>query len=757
MPSLLRIALVLAAVVPWTATAATADEEGAPQQTDEQPPIQKRGAGQSASTVQHEQTLGEVEVVAPPTPPPAASSEEVRPRDYELRPHATTQEILNDLPGVVVAQHQGGGKAPQYLVRGFDADHGTDFAVFVDDLPVNLPTHAHGQGYADLNFLIPETVDRFQLYKGPYFLHFGDFANAGALNAVTLDELKENFVRAEGGSFDAQRYVAGVSPKLGGVKTVVAAQAYFSDGPFEHPQHYNRYNLFTKFTLDPTPLSKLSISGSLYEGTWRGSGQIPLREVSAGRLDRFGAIDPTEGGRTDREDLNLHYNYVPTAADTLSFQVYASRYKLALFSDFTFFKDTGLRFIRQADGTILDTRETPVEAGATYVPGDGIEQNDQRFVYGARGRYAHTWTLSGLPLQSEVGLETRNDQIHLALHRQVQRERFFTVNELAVDERSVSGFLGQQVFFTEWIRLEVGVRGDVFFFSGFDRLPNERPDPNFDPVRISGRTTDGILSPKANLTITPVTNTDVYLNFGEGFHSNDARNALLAKRNSFSPLTRSIGYEVGARTRQWDRLDAAAALWLLDLDSELVFSGDVGRQETGAGGSFQPAGATRRVGVDFETRYQFARWLYADYDLAWADPHFTNGDAIPLAPTLLMNGGLTAELLSGFSTALRVRFLDDRPAKEDRSLTARGYTLLDFLAKYHWRNVEASLALLNLTNTDWREAQFADNTCVRRELRATGPCAFKPGKQGTHPDPPADIHFTSGNPVGVRAGFTLFF
>ena len=230
-------------------------------------------------------------VVEAKKPLSAASSDEIRARDYELRPHATTQEILNNVPGLVVTQHQGGGKATQYLVRGFDADHGTDFAVFVDDLPVNLPSHAHGQGYADLNFLIPETVDRLQLYKGPYFAQFGDFANAGALNIVTRDEVEESYGGAYGGSFDTQRYVALASPKLDWAKTLIAAQAYFSNGPFVNPQHYARYNVFTKFTLDPTPESKVSLSGSVYEGDWDGSGQIPLRAVNDGFL-----VDPTVPG-----------------------------------------------------------------------------------------------------------------------------------------------------------------------------------------------------------------------------------------------------------------------------------------------------------------------------------------------------------------------------------------------------------------------------------------------------------------------------
>ncbi len=697
-------------------------------------------------------------VVEAARPRSAASSDEIRAADYGLRPHATTQEILNNVPGVVVAQHQGGGKATQYLVRGFDADHGTDFAVFVDQLPVNLPSHAHGQGYADLNFLIPETVERLQLYKGPYFAQLGDFANAGALNMVTKDEFAENFALAEGGSFATQRYVIGASPRLGNVKTLLAAQIYATDGPFDSPENYLRYNGFGKFTLEPTPESRLAVSLGLYDGRWHGSGQVPLRAVSSGLIDRFGSIDDSEGGKSDRENLNLQYSLTPRPADTWTFQLYGSRYKLALNSDFTFFKDTGLRFTRDATHGIVDTGDGPVLPDANYIPGDGIAQNDRRYIYGARGGYQHFWDVHGTPLATQVGLETRNDDIDVALQRQVRRHTFFTINKLHVLESSFSGFLQQQIFLAEWARLEVGLRGDVFLFDGRNRLPQQAEDPNFDPVLIHGNTRDYIISPKANLIITPVKDTDVYLNFGEGYHSNDARNALLSKHTDFAPLTKSLGYEIGARTHQLDRLDAAVALWKLDLDSELVFSGDAGNQETGAGGTFQPAGKTRRYGVDFEARYRVTDWLFADYDLSWAHATFTNGDAIPLAPTLLMNGGLTAQFANGFSAALRIRYLDDRPAIEDRSLTARGYTLLDLIAKYRWRNVEASLAILNLTDTSWREAQFADTTCLRGEIGVVPGCDAKPGKQSAHAhDPPSDIHFTPGNPIGVRGGITVFF
>jgi hypothetical protein len=252
-----------------------------------------------------------------------------------------------------------------------------------------------------------------------------------------------------------------------------------------------------------------------------------------------------------------------------------------------------------------------------------------------------------------------------------------------------------------------------------------------------------------------------------GFHSNDARNALLASANPQqaahleSPLTRALGYELGGRTRQFDRLDMAAAIWLLDLDSELVFSGDAGNQETGAGGSFEPAGATHRWGIDFETRYRVTDWLFLDYDLGYADPRFRDtGEAIPLAPTLLMNGGITTRLANGFEAGLRVRYLGNRPANEDRTLTAQGYTLVDLLTRYRWRNVEASLAFLNLTNADWREAQFSDTSCLIGELQnGAVACSTQPGQQASHAadQPPQDIHFTPGNPFNVRGGIAVYF
>lgn len=747
--------------------------------------------------------LGQI-VVEARKPRSSASAEEIRARDFATRPHGTLQEILNNVPGLVVTQHQGGGKAPQWLVRGFDGDHGSDFAVFVDDMPINLVSHGHGQGYADVNFIIPETIQRLQLYKGPYFPEFGDFANAGALNIVLKEEFAEPFAFAEGGMFQTHRYVAGASPRLGDWRSLLAAQAYFSDGPFTNPQNYARYNLVTHWSRDWSGTLRLRFGGGVYQGDWDASGQIPLRAVQRKTIDlapqdlvadpptrpfdRWDAIDPTEGGRTDRQWLQLRLNADPSAEQGWYATAWAQRYKLALFSNFTFYKETGLRFVRRGD-QVLDRAGQPFDPLAEYLPGDGIEQNDSRVLYGGKvqyQRYAFV-PLPGflgqrLPIRSRIAVETRHDHIHLHLYRQVRRQRFFPVNAVAVEERSVSGFVDEQVFVTDRVRLETGVRGDVFLFDVRDRLPMGvglfdpvqqecvgQTDPNFCAVRIRGNVLDSIVSPKANLVLTPWEETEVYLNFGTGFHSNDARNAVLAKMypqlagSLRSPLTRSLGYELGARTRPFEPLELAAALWLLDLDSELVFVGDAGNQQTGAGGTFEPAGSTRRWGIDFETRWQATPWLFLDYDLSYADPRFrATGEAVPLAPTLLMNGGATVYPLEGMAVALRARYLGDRPAIEDRSLTARGYTLLDFLARYRWRNVETSLALLNLLDRDWREAQFADTSCLLGELQDPArhpgtPCSIRPGLQGTHEDPPPDIHFTPGNPFHVRGGITVYF
>ena len=709
-----------------------------------------------------ETRLEELEVRAQ-RPMSAASSREMNARDFTIRPHSTLIQILNNVPGLVVAQHQGGSKAPQWFLRGFDADHGTDVAVFADEMPINMVTHAHGQGYADPNFLIPETIERVELFKGPYFPQFGDFATAGALKLITKETFKENFALAEGGSFGTQRYVLGASPKIGAAKTLLAGQAFYTNGPFINPEHLAKYNGMARFTLDPAPGSKLTGTVQAYAADWDASGQIPAPQVASGALPRFGSVDPTEGGRTDRTNVLLDWTSTPSAQDTWEVHAYGSRYKLRLWSNFTFFANSGLRFVMDPNGAIEDTGDAPVRPNAKYIPGDGIYQGDARWLWGGVARYTRNWFLRRLPMQTQFAFDTRNDDIHVTLQRQVRRTSFFTVNDVRVQERRFGGWWSQQILFTDWLRFEGGLRGDFYTFDVANRLPRQGRDPNFSSVLLNGSTTAGLVSPKANLILTPRENTDVYLNFGRGFHSNDARANIVGDFTATPtpgtgvatvpqavPLAKALGYELGARTRQFDRLDLAAAIWNLNLESELVFSGDAGTVEAGP--------SSRRYGIDFEARWQINRWLYADYDLSWVHARFDDGGHVPLAPPILMNGGLTADFHNGFTVALRGRWLADRPGDEKNSLTAEGYYMLDAFAKYRWRNVELGIQLLNLTNTQWREAQFADNSCVRSQIQQrdpNGPCFAKPGRNAI--SPPSAIHFTPGNPIGVRAGVAVYF
>lgn len=767
-------AAVLAAPLRVRAEAASgeaapgATEGEAREEDDGAVPVRDAGSlGLTLSEDGKHASLAEL-VVEARKPLSAASAQEIRARDFDLRPHATTQEVLQNVPGLVVSQHQGGGKAMQYLIRGFDADHGTDFAIFVDGVPVNLVSHAHGQGYADLNYVIPETIRDLKLWKGPYFAQFGDFMNAGALEVQTRDEVEENSFLAEGASFDTARFLFQASPQLGAGKTYLAAQAYTTNGPFENPNNFWAYNFFAKYTLDLTPTSALRASAIVYDADWDASGEIPLRAVdgrypdgqpfTGPRLDRFGAIDPTEGGATDYESLNLQYTNALTPQDNLDVQAYGFRYRLALYSNFTFYRFTGLRFLRNADGGITDTGDAPGIPGADYLPGDGIEQDDQRWTYGVNAKYTRLWEVGDVGMQTQLGLQNRNDSINVALWRQVRRNRFFAVNKLHVDQSSLSAFLQQQVLFNDWIRFEGGLRGDQFWFSTRDRLPGQDPDPNFESVFIDGGTQDGIVSPKANLIFTVAPQTDLYLNYGNGFHSNDARVAILTKGTGFDPLTRSYGAEMGARTVLMEDIDLAAAFWWLDLDSELVFSGDSGVVDAEIDdptGSYVPGPASRRYGIDVEARWQIVDWLWADYDLGWAHARFRNGDYVPLAPSLLMNGGLTARWDNGFSAGLRFRFVGNRPANEDDTLTAQGYFVMDGLVTYRWRNVQLTLAGLNLTDTEWREAQFADDTCLVNEIGQQPGCLPKPGLDPG--DGVSDIHFTPGNPIAVRGGVQVFF
>ncbi len=663
--------------------------------------------------VTQEEPLPPPEAVLPPlvveAPPALSSSSEVLipGKSFELRPQGRPADILRLIPGFVIAQHHGGGKADQYFLRGFDGDHGTDIAFFADGLPVNLRSHAHGQGYTDLHFIIPETLARVDVFKGPYYAEYGDFATAAAINFVTLDMVDENLAQAGGGSFNTQRYLALYSPTRGALKTLFAGEFYATDGPFDRPQNYKRVNVFAKATAALGEDLTLRVIGSYLYSDWFASGEIPLRAVHEGLIDRFGSIDNSQGGTTQRFNFNSNLLWKPSANEVVSLQGYASYYFLNLFSNFTFF--------------LFDPEN-----------GDGIQQYDRRWYGGFDGRYERQDRLFGVNTTSTAGFQSRIDAPHLVLAAQADRHRLpppppdspFQSENVDILEQSYSPFVKFALApaATPWLRFVTGARGDIFTYNLHDQL---------EAGTLNGSEVRAIPSVKANLVLGPWYQTEFFANFGTGFHSNDARAVILDPK--LTALARAEGYEFGVRVQPHPKIQASATLWALNLASELVFVGDVGTTE--------PSGASKRKGVEFSTQIKPFDWLTFNGNFTYTNATFNDGGAVPLAPRWTALADLTARWPWGLSVDLATLYLGPRYLTEDRSVIAKGYTLTTLTARYRYKAVEAFLSLNNLFNVNYSEGQLYYVSRLKNEPL-----------EGV-----ADVHFTPGAPFSAFGGLAVRF
>ncbi len=668
------------------------------------PKVQAQASAQdSAALVMTEQTA------LSRKPFSAASSQTIRDRDFETRVMLKPSDLLKVTPGLFTGQHSGGGKANQYFLRGFDIDHGTDLALWVDHLPVNMVSHAHGQGYADLHFIIPELFQRVEVNKGPYSVEYGDFATAGAVRMVTRDHFDESYASLQAGMFQDYRFVGRWSAGDTLLKPTLAAEIARNDGPFDSPENLERYNLFARSKLWRSEAASLDLTFMGYGSSWQGSGQVPERAVKSGLISRWGHIDPSEGGNSLRHSLSFRLHNGESAGETQdewNLSAYAMQYRLNLYSNFTFY-------------------------AADSVNGDEIEQVDDRLVTGFRADSRRQRKLLGMPAETYLGVEWRSDRIENGLYRDVRRTRIGATVQDKVTESSLGIFLQEEMQVLPWLCAQIGSRADYFSFGVNDPLETLSDSA----AKSSGARSASIFSPKGNLIVGPFYRTEFYLNSGYGFHSNDSR-GVVAGSDPVTPLSQALGYEVGMRTALLPRVEVAASLWALDLASELVWVGDEGRTEA------RPA--TERRGVDLEARATLLSWLFADVDLTWAKAVYVenagNGDAVALAPTFTLAGGISAVHLSGFKGSLRLHHLADRPATEDESLTAEGFTVVDVAAIYRWRQVEFSLDIANVFNTDWREAQFENESRLQSEAEAV-----------------TDIHYVPGHPLTLRSGAKLFF
>lgn len=637
----------------------------------------------------------------------AASSQQlILNKDIVLQPQGQPAQVLRLIPGMVAVEHSGGaGKADQYFLRGFDADHGTDIAFFTDGMPINLRSHAHGQGYTDLHFIIPETIEGIVADKGAYLPEIGDFATAGSVNFRTRQVVQEGVAQATGGQFDTQRYLLMFSPTKEKVRTLFAGEGYYTNGPFEHDNRYFRGNLFGKATTNITARDELSLTATFLQSKWNASGEIPFRAVTSGALDRFGAIDPSEGGNTLRSTGRLNYHYDTTRAGQFFANAYGQYYRMDLFTNFTFFAND------------------PVN-------GDGIQQSDRRVLYGGDVGYKQHGELWGIPTIGTIGVQARVDDAHIRLGTQRTRASTGTTTDSNILSGSYAPFVKVEVQPWTWIRVIGGLRWETFTFDvrNVCALCARRPE---------GHTGSGILLPKMNVVLGPWARTELFINYGEGFHSNDARSVL---QPGAAPLARSRSYEIGVRTRPWgpDGLEFTVTAWRIDLQSELLFVGDEGTTEI--------RGPSRRQGFEVSARGQVWGPLSVNGSFTWTHAKFRNGDAIPLAPEFTAYGAAILQWPEGLTSQLQATYLGVRPLVEDQSIKSPSWITFDLSERYRvpvklpYGRLEAFLFVHNLLNTKWEQAIFAFDSRLRNESTAV-----------------TDIHFVPGNPRTFMGGMAWYF
>ncbi|UII19045.1 TonB-dependent receptor [Fulvivirga ligni] len=616
--------------------------------------------------------------------------------NIKTSPVNTSQELLRQVPGLVIGQHAGGGKAEQIFLRGFDIDHGTDISISVDGMPVNMVSHAHGQGYADLHFLIPETIDNINFGKGPYYADQGDFTTTGYVGFKTKDKLNNSLIKLEAGQYNTQRF-------LGMFQVVdkddqsayLAADYNLTDGPFDSPQNFSRLNLMAKYSGKVSDMDKISLSASHFTSSWDASGQVPQRAIDNGTISRFGAIDDTEGGKTSR--TNLIFNYIKGIDENtfVKSTAFYANYEFELFSNFTFF---------------LNDPEN----------GDQIHQKEQRDLFGLKSELNKSLKIGFNDALFQFGAGFRNDQSHdnelsHTLNRTV------TLDTLAlgdIDQTNMFSYVNLSYNVGKWV-INPSVRFDYFKFNYYDKTL---------PIYQTQAENEGIVSPKLNVLYNPSRELQLYLKTGKGFHSNDTR--VVVAQNGKEILPAAWGSDLGMIWKPTPKLFINAAYWYLFLEQEFVYVGDEAVVE--------PSGRTRRQGVDFSFRYQPVSWLYWNTDVNYTlarsadDPEGEN--YIPLAPDFTIMSGLSVIHPSGIYGGAHLRHIDHRPANEDNSIVAKGYTVVDLNLGYQWKNFDLGINIQNLFNVDWNETQFATESRLPNET-----------------EPVEEIHFTPGSPFWLKA------
>ena len=627
----------------------------------------------------------------------------------EDRPLLRPGQLLEYVPGLVVTQHSGSGKANQYFLRGFNLDHGTDFATRFAGMPVNLRTHGHGQGYTDLNFIIPELVGRVDYFKGPYYANVGDFGSAGGANMFLLDALQNNLALGTLGNYGYERGLVAGSPRVGEGMLTYALELLHTDGPWDVPEDYRKLNGLLRYAL-PLGEGQLALTAMAYSGRWNSTDQVAQRAIDAGLIGRYGSLDDSSGGSSQRYSLSADVA-MPLAGGQFQSTAYWFQYRFNLFSNFTYFLND------------------PVN-------GDQFEQADDRNVFGWLGEWNRQGTLFNRPTIDTLGYEFRQDRIApVGLYATKRRDRLSTTREDDVVEGSLGLYAQNDTRWTEWFRSVVGLRYDAYRFD---------VDALSEPLN-SGNKTAGIWSPKLALVFGPWAQTEVFVNAGYGFHSNDARGVTIRvdpatgqPADPATPLVRSKGAELGLRTEAVPNLQSSLALWYLQLASELVFVGDGGTTEAGR--------PSKRYGVEWSNRWRPQPWLFVDLDFAWNHARFTGnapeGDYIPGAPDIVASAGLAVQQYGPWSGAIFWRYIGSYPLTEDNRVRSDAQSLFDAQVGYQITpNLTLRLDVFNLFNQDANDISYY----------------YESRLPGEPPEGVADTHVHPGESRSFRATLSYRF
>ena len=626
------------------------------------------------------------------------------------RPVTRPGEILEAVPGLVVTQHSGEGKANQYFLRGYNLDHGTDLAITVDDMPVNMRSHAHGQGYADLNWLMPETIAALDIRKGPYFADVGDFGSVGSLGINLIDRPERNIAQATLGSFGYQRYFGMGAAKAGAGTLLWAAEAGAYNGPWADPDAMRKLNGLVRYSQG-TATDGVSVTGMAYANKWNSTDQVPQRAVAQGEIGRFGSEDSSDGGNTSRFSLSARFARTDDVGSWKA-NAYVIKSDLDLYNDFTYFLSNPLL-------------------------GDQFHQHDDRVLAGANVARTLNGSFAGRLVETTFGIQTRYDAIALGLTDTLQRAFLSNVRSDRVGEGSVSVYGESTLHWTEWLRTTLGWRGDAYAATD---------DSIYDPLN-SGTTRAAIGSPKFRMVLGPFAQTEFFLAAGMGMHSNDVRGATITESPvdrgadpgaASAPLDRSPllvrtkGAEVGLRSRLVPGLDSSLSLFVLDQASELVFSGDAG--------DTRASRPSRRTGIEWTNNYRVASWLALDADLALSHARFVGfdgeqagvfaslagfpqaqvgnapGDYIPNAPAIVASAGVTFGEKTGWFGALRWRYLGESPLTEDNAFRSPPVSTVNARLGYRFDNGwRLQLDGLNLLNSQTDQISYAYGSLIKSD------------------------------------------